>query len=90
MQRTVWALALARASAGRSMPAKMAMMAMTTSNSINVKACRNSAASDDGEGLMDLCHVSPPGWVCQNVSSVLAGLIEQTQTRSQSRMKWQV
>jgi hypothetical protein len=36
------------------MPAKMAMMAMTTSNSINVKAWRNSAALDDGKGLMDL------------------------------------
>src|ERR1035438_7168184 len=33
-----WALALALASAGKSIAAKMAMMAMTTNNSIRVKA----------------------------------------------------
>ncbi len=32
-----WALLLALASAGRSMPAKIAMIAITTSNSISVK-----------------------------------------------------
>ena len=33
-----WARALARASAGNSMAARMAMMAMTTNNSMRVKA----------------------------------------------------
>src|SRR6476469_5203545 len=33
-----WALALALASAGRSMPARIAMIAMTTSSSMSVKA----------------------------------------------------
>src|SRR6185295_7790457 len=40
MQATAWARALAPPSAGRSRPARMAMMAMTTSNSISVKAGR--------------------------------------------------
>ena len=35
-----WALSLARLKAGSSMAARMAMMAITTSNSINVKARR--------------------------------------------------
>ena len=38
VQRVFTALDLARDKAGRSMPARMAMMAMTTSNSIRVKA----------------------------------------------------
>ena len=38
MHLTVWAFCLAVAKAGRSIPAKIAMMAMTTSNSIKVKA----------------------------------------------------
>jgi hypothetical protein len=38
LQLVVHAFCLAEASAGRSIAARMAMMAMTTSNSINVKA----------------------------------------------------
>jgi hypothetical protein len=37
MQLMVWAFRLALAKAGRSMPARMAIIAMTTNNSINVK-----------------------------------------------------
>ena len=40
MQKICCALALACASAGRSMAARMAMMAMTTNNSINVNPVR--------------------------------------------------
>jgi hypothetical protein len=40
LQLIVSDLLLARARAGRSMPAKMAMMAMTTSNSMRVKPAR--------------------------------------------------
>jgi len=36
-QRTVWAFALALPKAGKSIAARIAMMAITTSNSINVK-----------------------------------------------------
>ena len=39
MQATPLAFDLARASAGKSMPAKIAIIAMTTSNSINVNPC---------------------------------------------------
>src|SRR6266487_2523092 len=38
MQFVAWAFCLARASAGNSIAAKMAMMAITTSNSIRVNA----------------------------------------------------
>jgi len=38
-QVVAWALAFALANAGNSIAAKMAMMAMTTSSSIKVKAC---------------------------------------------------
>src|SRR5665213_1173420 len=44
MQLVVWAFFFAAASAGRSIAAKMAMMAMTTSNSIRVKARLNLPA----------------------------------------------
>ena len=37
-QRVCWALALARPKAGRSIPARMAMIAITTSSSMRVKA----------------------------------------------------
>jgi hypothetical protein len=37
VQLIVWALDLAFASAGRSIPARIAMLAMTTSNPISVK-----------------------------------------------------
>ena len=42
-QLTSLALSFALASAGKSMPAKMAMMAMTTSSSMRVKAERDEA-----------------------------------------------
>ena len=41
MQRMPAAFALALAKAGSSIPAKMAMMAITTSNSMSVNAFRN-------------------------------------------------
>jgi hypothetical protein len=40
MHWMAWAFCLARVSAGNNKPARMAMMAMTTNNSINVKAPR--------------------------------------------------
>src|SRR6266849_8567169 len=44
MQSMRFAFALALASAGRSNPARMAMIAMTTNNSMSVKARRNGFA----------------------------------------------
>src|SRR6476660_1741286 len=50
-----WAFALALLSAGRSMPAKMAIIAITTSSSIKVKPDRGSAASVLFIGLVIGC-----------------------------------
>jgi len=44
----LWALSLARDKAGRSRPARMAMMAITTSNSISVKPRTTLVLSDLG------------------------------------------
>ena len=66
--RVVWALPLARERSGRSMPARMAMMAMTTRSSIRVKAlalwedevvgCMASLA--DAHGPPASCQAHPP------------------------------
>ena len=44
------AFCLDRASAGNSSPARIAMIAMTTSNSIRVKPCSSDRAGRDGRG----------------------------------------
>src|SRR6266498_3349642 len=45
-----WALALARARAGRSRPARIAMMAITTRSSIRVKPWANAPVTSPGRG----------------------------------------
>src|SRR5688572_31391853 len=47
MQLIPWALVLALANAGRSMPARIAMIAITTSNSMRVKPCRPGWDGED-------------------------------------------
>src|ERR1044071_712991 len=48
----VWACAFARASAGNNKPARMAMMAITTSNSIRVKPDPAAAAPEAWPALL--------------------------------------
>src|SRR5262245_42502366 len=51
MQEVCWPLDLARDNAGKSMAAKMAMIAITTSNSIRVKARRGRFSLETVVGL---------------------------------------
>src|SRR5213593_4557416 len=58
---TVWAFPLALPKAGKSSPARIAMMAITTSNSINVKPAEQSRlavafAEFDGGDFMSFCR----------------------------------
>lgn len=57
--RMLWALVLALARAGKSMPAKMAMMAMTTNSSMSVNPRFLSDRSIDFKPAMSLEGGSP-------------------------------
>jgi hypothetical protein len=59
-QLIVWALALAFAKAGSSRAARMAMMAMTTSSSIRVKAEQERTGNELPSALGNLPHRAAP------------------------------
>ena len=69
-----WALDFALPKAGKSMPAKMAMMAITTKSSISVKPDRRPDLCDrvdeDGDGFMD---VTGRGWIAGRRMDVRGG-----------------